>query len=406
MTTPFVYADGGGSGFAGRSGQPGAAVVDERRVLIRGVAVRVRADGVDPVGPVAALRRVGRREAPVAVTRLGQPVVDLRADPERVVDAPAPRRPALLGHEQRRHQRLEHAAAPRRRDPRPRVRQRALVHRLAEVGARRAERLRLDPGPVAGVRERAIRAVVLARGDAALLDADVGRDPALGDGRVVAAHRLAGRGHVVEEDPVDLRPVVEAEVHRVEQRLRARAQLAARGSPRSRRPIASQPLSTEDRIGVAGRRRARSVRQRAVADVVPVEVLAGVAALHRLERPDRPREPRDRLAVADDPQPLGRHRAPQVGADVGRGGRRAAHAVLVDEVGGQPRVLVGHRDHRRPRAPRIALERIRLRLRGRRRQQHDEQPQPRDQPPPHPTLRTPRGLQHHAHRCRGVPRRT
>ena len=33
----------------------------------------------------------------------------------------------------------------------------------------------------------------------------------------------------------------------------------------------------------------------------------------------------------------------------------------VHEVGGQPGLLVGHRDERRPRAPRVALERIRLR---------------------------------------------
>ena len=43
------------------------AVVDQRRVLVRGVAVRVRADAVDAVDVVAALRLVGRREAPVAV---------------------------------------------------------------------------------------------------------------------------------------------------------------------------------------------------------------------------------------------------------------------------------------------------------------------------------------------------
>jgi hypothetical protein len=63
--------------------------------------------------------------------------------------------------------------------------------------------------------------------------------------------------------------------------------------------------------------------------VVPVEVLAGVAALHPLQRGHRAVEPRDRLRVADDPQPLGHDRAPHVRADVGRevGGLRLPSAL-------------------------------------------------------------------------------
>ena len=203
-------------------GAAGIAVVDQRLLLVGRVAVRVHADPVDAVDAVAALRDVGGREAPVAVAGLAQPVVDLRARGHRVVGAPAPRPPAFLGHEQRRHQRLEHAAAPRWRHAHARVRERALEDRLAEVGAGEADGLRLD---AAVVGEGAERAVVVARRQLALLDPDVARDPALGDDRVVAAGCVAAGGRVVEEDLVALGPVVEAEVHRVEQRLRARPQL-------------------------------------------------------------------------------------------------------------------------------------------------------------------------------------
>src|SRR6266498_2057346 len=90
----------------------GEAVVHERVVLVGRIAIRVHADRVDAIGGIAALGDVGGREAPVAILRLVQPVVDLCPHRERVVDPPASRRPALLRHEQRRHQRLEHAAAP------------------------------------------------------------------------------------------------------------------------------------------------------------------------------------------------------------------------------------------------------------------------------------------------------
>ena len=257
-------------------------------------------DAVDAVDVVAALRLVRRREAPVAVARLGQAVVDLRAHPQRVIHAPAPGPPALLGHEQGRHQRLEHAAAPRRRHPHARVGERALEDGLAEVAARVAERLRLDE---AGG-ECAERAVVLARRDLALLDPDVGRDPALGDGRVVAAHRLAGLGLVVEEDLVALGVVVEVEVHRVEQPLRLRAQLGhpIRDDAQPDREPRVVDRRQPRRDLVAARRHGRDV---AGADVVPVEVLAAVGALHPLERAQRAAEARDGLAVADDAQPLG-----------------------------------------------------------------------------------------------------
>ena len=42
--------------------------------------------------------------------------MDLRGERERVIHGPAARRPLLLRDEQRRHQRLEHAAAPARDD--------------------------------------------------------------------------------------------------------------------------------------------------------------------------------------------------------------------------------------------------------------------------------------------------
>ena len=59
----------------------GEAVVDERVVLVGRVAVGVHADRVDAVDAVAALGDVRRREAPVAVAGLDEPVVDLRARP-------------------------------------------------------------------------------------------------------------------------------------------------------------------------------------------------------------------------------------------------------------------------------------------------------------------------------------
>ena len=238
-------------GLCRAAGAAREAVVDERLVVVGRVAVRVHPDRVDAVLRVAALRDIRGREAPVAVARLDHPVVDLRPHRERVVRAPAAGSPVLLGHEQRGHQRLEHAAAPPRRHERAVVGVGAVIDLLAEVGAREADRPRLDPGPVARVGERPERAEVLALRDLALLDPDVAGDPALRDDGVVAAGFCARVGHVVEQDPVDAGPVVEAEVHRVEQRLRrARSSGTLRAVTRS--PAASQPLSTEERIGMIG----------------------------------------------------------------------------------------------------------------------------------------------------------
>jgi hypothetical protein len=58
----------------------------------------------------------------------------------------------------------------------------------------------------------------------------------------------------VEQDLVALGPVVEAEVHRVEQR-RARGRSSGTRLATMRRPTASQPLSTEDSHGVTVSRR-------------------------------------------------------------------------------------------------------------------------------------------------------
>src|SRR5690349_21634916 len=60
-------------------------------------------------GRIAVLGRVRR---PSSRRPLGETVVDLGVDGEGMADAPAVRGPALLGHEQARYQRLEHAPAP------------------------------------------------------------------------------------------------------------------------------------------------------------------------------------------------------------------------------------------------------------------------------------------------------
>ena len=62
-------------------------------LLVRLVAVRIHPDGVDAVLGVAAFGDVRGREAPVAVFRLDEAVMDLRGDRQRVVDRPAARAP-------------------------------------------------------------------------------------------------------------------------------------------------------------------------------------------------------------------------------------------------------------------------------------------------------------------------
>ena len=210
---------------------------------------------------------------------------------------------------------------------------------------------------VARVRERAVAPVVgllrhLARGDA-----DVVGDPALADHRVVAARRRAGVGHVVEQDAVDVGPVVEAEVHRVVERP---------GAPRELRHAVLDDLQAGGEPAVvdrgqdrdqrrAGRRPGRQLRARAV--VVPVVELAGRrVALHPLERRERLREPPTSSRLADEAELLGRDRAPHVRADVRRRRLHARRAVGVEDVGRQAGALVGHRDEGRPGALRVLAQ--------------------------------------------------
>ena len=174
---------------------------------------------VDAVLAVAALGDVGRGEAPVAVLGLLQAVVDLGGHGQRVVDRPAPRAPLLLGDEQGGHQRLEHLAAPARARPgsprtgrRPRTRRRRGRSRVTPSGFVSCQ---LQSQVSGNVRHWPKYACCR---DLALGDADVGRDPALAHDRVVAARRGAGVRRVVEQDPVDVGPVVEAEVHAVVER--------------------------------------------------------------------------------------------------------------------------------------------------------------------------------------------
>ena len=175
----------------------------------------------------------------------------LCVDGQRVIDGPAPRSPHVLGNEQGGHQRLEHAAAPSWDDAHPGVRIGAFEDVHAQVGPMDTDRLGLLPAPVAGVGERPPGPEVLLGGQLAIGDPDVARDPALADDRVVAARRDARVGCDMEGDPVDVRPVVEAEVHAVEQRLCRRRDPGSLVAT-TWRPVASQPLSTDDRMGIIG----------------------------------------------------------------------------------------------------------------------------------------------------------
>ena len=351
----------------------GVAAVDERVVVVGRAAVRVHPDRVDAVRLVAALGDVRRREAPRAVARRAQPVVDLRVDRQRVVLAPGAGSPVLLGHEQRRHQRLEHRAAPARRQPRALVLVAAVEDVHAGVVAVEARRARLLPVTVAGVGEAAPAPVVGLARQLALRRPDVVRDPALRDDGVVAAHALAGRRHVVEQDLVARRLVVEAEVHRVVQRAGAcrEARHAAADDLQAGREPAVVDRREDRRQRRAGRRPGLELRAGAV--VVPVVVLAGrLVALHPLERRDRPLEPADELGAADEAEPLGGDRAPHVRADVGRRRLHLAAAVAVDDVGREPALAVGHRVERGPCGLGVALERRALAgVRRRGAQQHD-----------------------------------
>ena len=177
----------------------------------------------------------------------------------------------------------------------------------------------------------------MALGDLALGDPDIARDPALADDRVIAARRLPVLGSVVEQDSVDLRPVVEAEIHAVEEG--SGALPTARGPLLATRcsAVASQPLSTEDRIGIEDRP-GRPHRQhvwplvcrtscRTARSAGGVPSPPACAASWSSGRP---------LRVADDPELLGDQGAPHVGADVRGGCLHAAGAIGAETVGRQP----------------------------------------------------------------------
>src|ERR1700682_4195316 len=97
------------------------AGVDQGGVVVGRVAVWIGTNRVYPIGRVATVGVVRWRETPVPVAGLDQAVVDLRPDRVRMVQAPALRPPFLFGYEQRRHEVLEGAPAPARRDPHPGV---------------------------------------------------------------------------------------------------------------------------------------------------------------------------------------------------------------------------------------------------------------------------------------------
>ena len=238
---------------------------------------------VDAVGAVAALGRVRRARSPSSRSR---PRSGRGGSARRTVSGwftpQLSRRPASP------RARTAPASAPRtsRRpsdghEPRAVVRVGALEDVDAEVAcACTPIGLRLLPAtsrrcPGTCASGRSTPSAAAARGDADVVD-----DPALADDRVVAARRR-GRvvGPVVEQHAVDVGPVVEAEVHRVVERAGAAATAAGTLFATIFRPTASQPLSTDDRIGwnscVGLRRPVGELRARAV--VVPVVVLAGVA---------------------------------------------------------------------------------------------------------------------------------
>ena len=151
------------------------------------------------------------------------------------------------------------------------------------------------------------------------------------------------------------RVVVEAEVHRRDERVGLRAQLGhavldhrqAGGQP----AVVDRGEEREERRPV-GRPRGQA---RAGGRVVPVEELAARPALQARERGQRARHARGRLAAADEPDLARAQRAPQVGADVGRRGvaaalRRRRHVVV-----GQPGAGVDEQVERVPGVGGVAL---------------------------------------------------
>ena len=196
----------------------------------------------------------------------------------------------------------------------------------------------------------------------ALEDPDVAGDPALADDRVVAARRRARVRYDVERDPVSVRPVVEAEVHAFEQFCGALGHL--RDGVRHDLQAGGQPAVVDGRQERAVERftrRGPDRELRAVAVVVPVvELAALLVPLHSFERRNRLRQALDRLAVADDPEPLGDDRAPHIRADVRRRRLDAPRAVELQAVGRQAGVLIGHGNEAGPRVGGVAKERFTL----------------------------------------------
>ena len=292
-----------------------------------------------------------------------------------MVDTPAARRPVLLGDEDRRHELLEHAAAPPGHDVHATVRVGALVDRDAEVGARLAHRLHLVPRPVTGRREGAPRREVVLRGDLAGQDAEVARDARLGDDRVVVVRREPDVAPADVRAPVDAAGAVvvedvEATVHEA---ARTHHWVPAEAVPRVVEGV--PPHAGEDR----GRQRSgHGIRvlddeqrgaEPAVVDarhervhrgavlgpdedrvagglVVPVVVHATrLVVLHPFERGEGAHEASPRVGGGDDSQLPRDDGRPQIPADVRR--RRVPGAVpggerRGDVVGGEPGVRVRH----------------------------------------------------------------
>ena len=154
-------------------------------LLVGEVALGVQPERVHAVLAVATGGVARGREPPVAVLGVLEAVLTLGTHVQRVVDAPAARRPHLLGHEHGRHQLLEHASAPTGYDVHAAVGVRALVDVDPHVGPGLAHRLHLVPRPVAGRREGAPRGEVVVRRNLPGEDAEVAGDPGLGHDRVV-----------------------------------------------------------------------------------------------------------------------------------------------------------------------------------------------------------------------------
>jgi hypothetical protein len=222
-----------------------------------------------------------------------------------------------------------------------------------------AHRSGLLPAPVAGVREAPPRSEVLAAWELALGDTDIARDTALAHYGVVAAWCRARVRSVVEQNAVDLWPVIETEIHVVVQRPTP---------PRQFRDAVAHDFETGGQPAVVHGRQYRGerfARWRPVrellsgSDVVPViELPARFVALHRLERAQRSGQTGDGFVVADDTELLSDDRAPHVGTDIGGGGVHAPGAVHAKCVGRQAGVRIGHSNERGPGVLSVTVQRL------------------------------------------------